>query len=191
MKANKKYTQTVKKAFHLSTASLDTSSVKAGDDIQVLVNSDDNNFLLCTLNKDRVPQWSLDLNFAEGDKLTFSIKGEGLVHLTGFLIPDGDDEFLEDLDEEEENEVMKKLAAKAGKAAPGKKTGAEKLAAAVAANDSDDDDSDDDDDEDESLELEDAAPGAEGSDDDEDAEEEEDSDDDEDGEEEVSSNNFF
>lgn len=59
-------------------------------------------FLLCTLNKERIPQCQLDLNFAEGDQISFSIKGEGLVHLTGFLIPDVDDDLLGNIDEEEE-----------------------------------------------------------------------------------------
>lgn len=30
----------------------------------------------------------LNLDFAEGEKLSFSTKGTGIVHMTGFLIPD-------------------------------------------------------------------------------------------------------
>lgn len=104
LKHNKKYSQTVKKAFHLSAASLDTSQVKSGEDIQVLLNSDDNVYLLCTLSKGKIPQCSLDLNFAEGDNICFSIKGEGIVHLTGFLIPD--ENLFDDMDEAESDEEI-------------------------------------------------------------------------------------
>lgn len=106
MKHGKKYSQTVSKAFHLSAASLDTSSAKSGD-IQVLLTSDNNVYILCTLNKDNDKQRTLDLNFAEGDKICFSIKGEGIVHLTGFLIPDAED-FMDMSDEEEESAVENK-----------------------------------------------------------------------------------
>lgn len=116
LKHGKKYSQTVSKAFHLSAASLDTSSAKSGD-IQVLLTSDDNVYILCTLNKDNDKQRSLDLNFAEGDKICFAIKGEGIVHLTGFLVPDYDDDFMDMSDEEEENvaDKPKKKGEAAGK----------------------------------------------------------------------------
>lgn len=122
LKHGKKYSQTVTKAFHLSAASLDTSATKTSDDVQVLLTSDDNVYILCTLNKENDKQRSLDLNFAEGDKVCFSIKGEAIVHLTGFLIPDADDEFMEDLsDEEEESMTEKKGVAAAAKKVDGKK----------------------------------------------------------------------
>lgn len=145
LKHNKKYSQTVKKAFHLSAASLDTSQVKAGEDIQILLNSDDNVFLLGTLNKDKIPQCNLDLNFAEGDKICFSIKGEGIVHLTGFLIPDAEDDFMEDEEDDEEElvESNKKNAA-AGK--KDKKAGKLNALEKLIAKDADDSDSDEMDD---------------------------------------------
>lgn len=108
LKHGKKYSQTVRKAFHVSAASLDTTTTKSSDDIQVLLTSDDNVYILCTLNKVNDKQRPLDLNFAEGDKISFAIKGEGIVHLTGFLIPDADDEFMDMSDEEEENVVDSK-----------------------------------------------------------------------------------
>lgn len=176
LKANKKYSQTVKQAFHLSAAALDTSQVKGNDDIQVLLTSDNNVFLLCTLNKDRTLQCPLDLNFAEGDQICFSIKGEGSVHLTGFLIPDVDE--FEDMDDEEASEA-EDIPAVSSKKSDIRKA----KAAALQAPQIDEEDSDDDE-EDESFNLENAAAD---SDDDLEAEEgdSDDSDSAEDGNEEM------
>lgn len=170
-------------AFHVSTAALDTAQVKGNEDIQVLLTSDNNTFLLCTLNKERIPQCPLDLNFAEGDKISFSIKGEGLVHLTGFLIPD--DDFMNDLDDEEEeetNDVANAKPAKGKKQQPQELANNKKQAKKVEQEaDSDDDEEDDD-----TFNLEDAeadSDAEEGESDDEEAGEEGDSDDDDDTEE--------
>jgi FK506-binding nuclear protein len=51
---------------------------------------EDSSYLLCTLQKGKSLQCDLDLNFAEGDKLCFLTKGNGIVHLTGYLIPEDD-----------------------------------------------------------------------------------------------------
>lgn len=109
LKSNKKYTQTLEKSFHLSMASLDHGS-SDNDPVQVMYSQDDNSYLLCTLQKGKQLQCQLDLNFAEGNKLCFSTKGNGIVHLTGFLIPE-EDEFDEDafgdmdMDESEDEEM--------------------------------------------------------------------------------------
>lgn len=79
----------MEKSFHLSMASLDHGS-SDNDPVQVMYSQDDNSYLLCTLQKGKQLQCQLDLNFAEGDKLCFSTKGSGIVHLTGFLIPEED-----------------------------------------------------------------------------------------------------
>lgn len=104
LKSNKKYTQTLEKAFHLSQASLDHSS-SDNEPVQVMYTHDDNSYLLCTLQKGKIYQCPLDLNFKDGDKLCFSTKGNGIVHLTGFLMDD-EDFFDEDMmgDEEESEE---------------------------------------------------------------------------------------
>ncbi|XP_065076404.1 46 kDa FK506-binding nuclear protein-like [Ochlerotatus camptorhynchus] len=125
LKANKKYSQTVQKAFHLSQAALDLS--KCGDaDVQVMLTSEDSTYLLCTLGK-KTPQVALDLNFDEGDQISLSTKGEGVVHLTGYLMPNEEDLFGgeddEDLEEEEDEEV---------EASPQKGKGKERIAKKVA-----------------------------------------------------------
>lgn len=47
-------------------------------------------------------QCALDLNFAEGDKLCFLSRGNGIVHLTGYLVPEDDFNYGEFGSEEEE-----------------------------------------------------------------------------------------
>lgn len=65
---------------------------------------DNESFLLCTLNKSDLPQCSLDYNFYEGQEVCFVAKGPGVVHLTGFLIPEEEDMFDMDGEEDEEEE---------------------------------------------------------------------------------------
>lgn len=115
LKANKKYSQTVQKAFHLSQAALDLSK-SSDDDVQVMLTSEDNTYLLCTLGK-KTPQVALDLNFDEGDHISLSTKGEGIVHLTGYLVPIEDDLFdnFEDDLEAEEEEVEVEVPQQKGK----------------------------------------------------------------------------
>lgn len=70
--------------------------------VQVWVNIDDENHLICNLTKNasHVP---LDLAFSEGENVAFYSKGNGVVHLTGFLLPEEPDYGFDGL-EEEENE---------------------------------------------------------------------------------------
>lgn len=104
LKSNKKYTQTLEKSFHLSQASLDHSS-SDNEPVQVMYTQDNNSYLLCTLQKGKTYQCPLDLNFQEGDNLCFSTKGNGIVHLTGFLIEDDDfDQFDEEMMDEQDSE---------------------------------------------------------------------------------------
>jgi FK506-binding nuclear protein len=108
LKSNKKYSQTLEKPFHLSQAALDHSS-SDNEPVQVMYTHEENSYLLCTLQKGKVFQVALDLNFQEGDKLCFSTKGNGIVHLTGFLVEDDDFDQFADMDglegEESEEEV--------------------------------------------------------------------------------------
>nr|XP_029710497.1 46 kDa FK506-binding nuclear protein isoform X2 [Aedes albopictus] len=128
LKANKKYSQTVQKAFHLSQAALDLS--KCGDgDVQVMLTSEDSTYLLCTLGK-KTPQVALDLNFDEGDQISLSTKGEGVVHLTGYLVPSEEDFFGGDDDEELEEEEEVEDSPQKGK---GKERIAKKVAQKVNA----------------------------------------------------------
>lgn len=102
LKANKKYTQVLEKPFHLTKASLDHSTAD-NEPIQVMYSDGESTFLICTLQKGKELQCSLDLNFAEGDTVCFSTKGIGIVHLSGYMIPDDDFGDEMDLDDEDES----------------------------------------------------------------------------------------
>lgn len=157
LKANKKYSQTLKSSFHLSQASLDESA-STDEPVQVMYIQDENAYLLCTLQKNKLKQCALDLNFSEGNKVCFSTKGNGIVHLTGYLIPDEFDMDDDDLGEEEEEEdeeaeeevkdlrnLLKEKKKKDKKAEkPGKKdkNGKPKLELKIEDDDSDEDDDD-------------------------------------------------
>lgn len=103
LKENKRYSQTVKKAFHVSHAALDIETVKTNDIVQVWVNSDSNNHLLCNLSKNN-PDISLDIPFSEGEEIALFGKGTGTVHLTGYLAEDEPDfgDFGEEVSDDEE-----------------------------------------------------------------------------------------
>lgn len=62
MEPKRRYTQIVKKAFHISMAALDVSNAD-DEPTQVMCGYDSRNYLLCTLNKDSKLQCPLDLNF--------------------------------------------------------------------------------------------------------------------------------
>lgn len=117
----RRYTQTVEKAYHISKACFqlpkDAKEPKRAD---VLLHQDSAKFLLCSLNNQK-SMTTLDLMFTEGEQVTFSLEGDGPVHLTGYLMDFGDDELsdvdsdLSDLveeDEEEEAPVAKEIAVK-------------------------------------------------------------------------------
>ncbi|XP_046825120.1 46 kDa FK506-binding nuclear protein-like [Vespa crabro] len=84
MEPKKRYSQTVEIPFHLSMATLDTTT---GNDeiVQVTITYNDTNYLLCNLKKSTMWQVSLDLNFEKGNEITFICNGESYVHLTGYL----------------------------------------------------------------------------------------------------------
>lgn len=62
MEPQRRYTQKVKKAFHISMASLDVST-SSEEPAQVMVGFEGRNYLLCTLRKPDLLQCALDLNF--------------------------------------------------------------------------------------------------------------------------------
>lgn len=102
LKENKRYSQVVKRAFHISHAAADLDSFKADEAVQVWVNADGNNHLLCTLSHAN-PNVALDIPFGEGEEIALFGKGKGTAHLTGYLAEEepqfgdfGDEEEAED-----------------------------------------------------------------------------------------------
>jgi FK506-binding nuclear protein len=106
LKPNKKYTQKIDKPFHISKASLDHTTAD-NEPVQVMFTHEGKVSLLCTLQKGKVLQESLDLSFpAEADQVCFSIKGNGTVHLTGSLIYNYDDDKPENFQTQEEDDDL-------------------------------------------------------------------------------------
>lgn len=108
LKANKRYSQVVGKSFHISHATLDLGSCGADDEnvVQVWVNSDEINHLICNLDR-KTSHATLDLAFSEGETIAFFSKGPGQVHLTGYLIPEEPDyEGLGGYGEEEDESIV-------------------------------------------------------------------------------------
>lgn len=118
VRANKRYSQTVSKTFHLSQATLDVNAATTGNnDVQLRLNADNEDYILCTLSKkNNVLQVPLDLVFSEGDNISFT--SNGVVHLTGYLVPNEDFEGFDGMnygqeDEEEEEEENEEATTKA------------------------------------------------------------------------------
>lgn len=101
LKASKRYSQVVTKAFHVSSAALDVLADGTDGVVQLWVNADDSNHLVCNLDK-KTPQVPLDIVFSEGEAISFFSKGNGTIYLTGNLLPEDPDYGLDGLDEEEQ-----------------------------------------------------------------------------------------
>lgn len=105
MEPQRRYTQQVKKAFHISSAALDITS--SGDEpAQVMCTYDGRNYLLCTLRQPDILHCALDLNFDVGTEVSFAASGNSHIHLTGYLVEDPDDFGGEEDDEEEVEEQV-------------------------------------------------------------------------------------
>lgn len=95
LKTNKRYSQCITKAFHISNATLDLSTIDSDNSvIQVWVHTDESDHLLCNLSK-QASQVPLDLAFTVGEVVAFYSKGSGTVHLNGYILPEDDFNFGE------------------------------------------------------------------------------------------------
>ncbi|KAG5889481.1 hypothetical protein JTB14_026493 [Gonioctena quinquepunctata] len=104
MEPQRRYTQKVKKSFHISMASMDVST-SSEEPAQVMCGFEGRNYLLCTLRKPDLLQCPLDLNFEVGDELSLAANGKCHVHLTGYLTEDFSNLEEEEEDDEETEEV--------------------------------------------------------------------------------------
>jgi len=118
LEAGKRYSQKVERPFHISMAALeipidhDALKAKQHSVVSVMVGMDKGEFLLSSLNYKALYQQPLDLNFYEGEEITFFLNGEGNVHLSGYVLEDEpeldssmfDEEDVGDSDEGEESD---------------------------------------------------------------------------------------
>jgi len=186
LKTNKRYSQQVTKGFHVSQATLDLKTVNPNDSegiIQVWLHTDDADHLLANVNRQQ-PNVQLDLAFTEGETVSFYSKGNGTVHLSGYLFPEDDDDFdgFGGAEEEEEAESADEDVELPTKETAKKLNKANKVSKAVKPTEEDDEEDDESDDLDFdglNAELEDES-GEEEEDDDDDDEDDDDEDDDED-----------
>ncbi|KAG0297359.1 peptidylprolyl isomerase fpr4 [Linnemannia gamsii] len=100
---DKTYTQIVDNSFKVSMAALDEETKPGRTSLRVSVN--DKSQVLCSLMPGKVDQQKLDVAFAEGEEITFSVTGDNVVHLSGNYLPDtgahdGDED---DYDEDEDD----------------------------------------------------------------------------------------
>lgn len=92
--AGKQYSQIVEETFHLSMAALENSIPDSDGYVKLMLQQDESEFLLCTLQHGKHLQQPLNIVFAQGQSISFSLNGSGTVHLTGYLM--GDDEAIEE-----------------------------------------------------------------------------------------------
>lgn len=93
LKTNKRYSQRVTKPFHVSQATLDVKTLNSNDSdavVQVWLHTDEADHLLANVSRLQ-SHVQLDLAFTEGETVAFFSKGNGTVHLSGYLMPDEDD----------------------------------------------------------------------------------------------------
>lgn len=192
LKPNRKYSQTTEKSFHISQAALDSESSEGGA-TQIFISSEKQRFLVCTLRKNVCEQVMLDLNFSEGNEICFQSIGSGNVTLSGYVMEDMADDFMNGDEEEEEDvesgseteEVDLRNALNAKKATKNKKADKGKVAAkAVKGGADEEEDDEDEDDSDFDMENDDDEEDAEGEEDENDEDDDEDDDEEEEDDEE-------
>ncbi|GIX74165.1 hypothetical protein CEXT_557081 [Caerostris extrusa] len=88
--SGKKYSQIVERRFHISMAALDPAALSSHF-VSLLVERGGSEYLLCSLHKESQLQVNLDLFFDVGEEVSFSLRGQGTVHLSGYYIHDLND----------------------------------------------------------------------------------------------------
>jgi len=156
--AGKRYSQVVKQGFHVSMAALEAQAKKPSENVQVMLQHESSEYLLCTLHSNLFQQ-PLDLNFVTGEQVAFSLNGSGVVHLTGYLIPDEEPDFEEESfseSEEEDEDVPFLVESSEADKKGGKRKVAvpTKVSKKIKLSDSVDNDEDDDEDDEDSEEEE-------------------------------------
>jgi len=95
-----KYNQENDSTYCITQAALEHAESKKGY-VQVFMDYEDKNTLLCTLKHNDILQVPLNLTVAEESDVKFYIKGDGKVHLSGFIDVGPYDGLDEEMDEDE------------------------------------------------------------------------------------------
>jgi len=116
LKPEKRYEQTVEEDFRITKACVDPSTLDKGKVASVILEKDNDEFIICNLTSPNGLDVPMDLAFAVGEKVVFRTEGGATVHLTGHVQPaddmpgypggyemDSDDEVVEEEGEEEES----------------------------------------------------------------------------------------
>jgi len=114
LKPDKRYEQVVEEDFRITKACVDPSTLDNGKVASVILEKDNDEFIICNLTSPTGLDVQMDLAFCEGEKVTFRTEGGATVHLTGHVQPDepdmeqmgfpGYDEGSEEEEGEEEEE---------------------------------------------------------------------------------------
>lgn len=85
----KLYTETVHADIHLSMAALESRSDRGAEYsgyTQVMLKTDEDEFLLCTLVHGLIFQQNLDVKVKQGEQISIYARGKNKVHLTGYSV---------------------------------------------------------------------------------------------------------
>jgi len=114
LKPDKRYEQVVEEDFRITKACVDPSTLENGKVTSVILEKDNDEFIICNLTNPTGLDRQMDLAFCEGEKVTFRTEGGATVHLTGHVQPEepdmeqmgfpGYDEGSEEEEGEEEEE---------------------------------------------------------------------------------------
>ncbi|KAI8338924.1 hypothetical protein BC941DRAFT_469104 [Chlamydoabsidia padenii] len=85
----KQYTQNVTVPFIITMASL-TDKIQSNTRCSLIIKVDEEEFVVCSLIPEKLEQQILGLTLMEGEQVTFSVKGDNAVHLTGNYVFDDD-----------------------------------------------------------------------------------------------------
>jgi len=88
IKPEKRYETEVEEDFRVTKACVDVSTLEKGKVASVVLEKGGEEFILCNLNGPSNYDSTIDLSFAEGERICFRTEGGATVHLTGHLVPD-------------------------------------------------------------------------------------------------------
>jgi len=90
----------------LSLSQVALTNVKDNQPVKLYCTVEQQKFIVCTLNSATLPQQSLSLTFFFDQPVSFSVEGNGDIHLIGYLQPLGDDSDLSEGDSQDDESAF-------------------------------------------------------------------------------------